>query len=331
MIKLGAKAASLAKNDKSTAHVAQIASADVEQSDFGDVREIAVAEMRPDPSQARKMNISLEMLRNPDAVADAETRHHVDAILGLAESLRTAKQRQPVEVYAQGAHFNIVAGERRWWAAQVAELRTLWAKVLPEKPGRLRLIQYVENAQREGLSTKETLQALTHVLSESQALGEAVSSFSQLKRVTGLPNASASRWWSILNGPEEVRVAINAGTITGLVAAERLARTADAGERAGLLELLSRAEKEGGARELLDELAKRPAQSVPVKPAKRTATRGRGRPQKVVLGTTSNLAVARLVLERIAGPLPEHIASDDARSLTRAIASAIRALEARLG
>ena len=325
MIKLGAKAASLAKNDKSTAHVAQIASADIQQSDFGDVREIAVVEMRPDPSQARRMNIDLTMLRNPESVTDPESRHHVDAILGLAESLKTAKQRQPVEVYAQGAHFNIVAGERRWWAAQIAELRTLWAKVLPEKPGRLRLIQYVENAQREGLSTKETLQALTHVLTESAALGESVSSFSLLKRVTGLPNASASRWWSILSGPEEVRVAIMSGAITGLVAAERLARTADAAERGRLLEQLSRAEREGGAREVLDELAKRsaPASSV----AAKGKARGRGRPQKVNLGATSNLSVARLVLERIGGPLPSHLAADDAKSLAKAIAAAIRVLE----
>jgi len=278
IMKLGGKAAELARNDRSTALVSKIAGAEVRQNDFADVREIAVDEIRPDPNQARKLQVSVAVLQNPEAATEPELRRKIDAILGMAESFKTAGQRQPIEVYAEGAHFVLVAGERRWWAAKVAAMLTIWAKVLPEKPSRLRLIQYVENAHREGLSTKESMQAIFEVMQESAALGEQVSSFTQLKNVTGLPKTSASRWWSIISGPEEVRVAIRDEVITGLVAAEELSKIPDVAERAKLLAEFAIAEREGGAKVILDARARRAAHATSTK-----AKRSRGRPKKYPL------------------------------------------------
>jgi ParB family transcriptional regulator, chromosome partitioning protein len=319
--KLRGKAASLAQRDKTTQMVGKLAGDEVKPDEFADIRRIPVSEMRPDPHQPRELQVTLEMLRNPQSVTDAKLKAKVESIIGLAETIIGIGQQTAIEVYTEGSRYNLVSGERRYWAARYAGLETLEAKVLPERPQRLRLKQYIENAQREGLTTKETMIALEDVVAECARVGSPVNTFSDLKKVTGMPNSSASRWWSILSGPQEVRDAIRDGKISGLMSAQAIARTGDASERKVLLEWLVRAEAEGRGTEVIQVASAKKAVVANQSKAQR------GRPKKVFFGGTSNLNVACLVLKRVLGKEPSGIDREDVDAISTAFKAALRHLE----
>jgi ParB/RepB/Spo0J family partition protein len=325
---LTGRAAELAKHDNSVAQVGSVLEREIKTDEFADVRKIPVASMRPDPEQPRELRITMDMLLDPSTVTDARTKSRVDSIVGLAATITEIGQQTSVEVYRDGAHYNIVSGERRYWAGRLAKLETLYAKVLPERPKRLRLKQYIENAQRDELDTRETLKALQSIIAESAAIGEAIKSWSDLRKVTGMSNATGSRWWAVLSGPDDVRSAILDERISSITAAEAIARTGDEAERAALIEKLSTAEKEGRATEVLRETSNRKAPELEhIEPARKPAV---GRPKKVVFGGTPNLKVARTILKRLLGSEPRGIDWSDPEAISAAFKAAIQQLEEEL-
>ena len=83
-----------------------------EASAAGGVREIEVARIRPNPNQPR-------------------THFDESALNELAESISERGVLQPILVrpHGDGATYEIIAGERRWRAAQRARLHTIPALV----------------------------------------------------------------------------------------------------------------------------------------------------------------------------------------------------------
>lgn len=325
---LTGRAAELARHDTSVAQVGSVLDREVKTDEFADVRKIAITSMRPDPDQPRELRITFEMLLDPSKVTDPRTKSRVESITGLASTITEIGQQTTVEVYRDGGHYNIVSGERRYWAGRLAKLETLYAKVLPERPKRLRLKQYIENAQRDELDTRETLKALQSILAESVSIGEPIKSWSDLRKVTGMSNATGSRWWAILSGPEDVREAILAERISSITAAEAIARTVDATERAALIEKLAIAEKEGRATEVLREEAGKKVE--PPDTAEPTRKGQVGRPKKVIFGGTPNLQVARTILKRLMGAEPKGIDWNDPEAISAAFKAAIQLIEDEL-
>ena len=78
-----------------------------------------------------------------------------------------------------------------------------------EKPKNLRNIQYVENMQREELTTWERIQNVQGIISESLAgQGEnkkELITVTFLAELSGMSRSRASHYLSILNGPEDVK------------------------------------------------------------------------------------------------------------------------------
>ena len=93
-----------------------------------------------------------------------------ERIAELAESIRAQGVVQPVLVRPvdgegdPGARYEIVAGERRWRAAQHAGLESLPAVVRPLSDADAALAALVENVQREDLSAMELARALRAIL-----------------------------------------------------------------------------------------------------------------------------------------------------------------------
>lgn len=89
-----------------------------------------------------------------------------ERIAELAESIRAQGVVQPVLVRPvdgegdSGARYEIVAGERRWRAAQHAGLESVPAIVRPLSDAEAALAALVENVQREDLSAMELARAL---------------------------------------------------------------------------------------------------------------------------------------------------------------------------
>lgn len=314
---LSPKAARVAAAQEHTAVIGDQLTAPIVRDEYADIEHIPVHSIRPDAHQARRLGINLEMLRNPEGVTDPVLRANVDEIVGLAMSLKTVKQRMPIEVYRDGGVYRLLSGERRWWAAQLADIEKLAAKVLPERPRDLRLKQFTENVQRKGLTTAEMLVGLQGIVEETRALDIEVSSPAHLRERTGLTKSTASRWWAVLNGPQDVIEALVEGRVS-VVQAEVAARIQDSDERSKYL-----AECSAGAKE--DELSK-----VVRKVKDRTeggSKRKRGRPTKMTFGSTSNVGVARVILQRVLGSEPADVDWNNPSSVNSAIKAMLKRLE----
>ncbi|WP_308389792.1 ParB/RepB/Spo0J family partition protein [Acidithiobacillus sp. AMEEHan] len=111
-----------------------------------------------------------------------QARKHFDeaALAELAESIRAEGVLQPILVRADGGGgYELLAGERRWRAAQLAELREIPALIREASEQQALVIGIIENIQRQDLDPLEEAAALQRLLDEfrlshdalAQALG----------------------------------------------------------------------------------------------------------------------------------------------------------------
>jgi ParB family transcriptional regulator, chromosome partitioning protein len=114
----------------------------------------------------------------------------------LAASIRAQGLLQPIVVRALGAQrFEIIAGERRWRAAQLAGLKQIPALVRDAPDQAVIAMALIENIQREDLAPLEEAQALQRLIGEfrlthqqiAEAIGRSRASVSNLLRLQELP------------------------------------------------------------------------------------------------------------------------------------------------
>jgi ParB/RepB/Spo0J family partition protein len=310
---LSSKASRIAAAEQHTAQIGEQLGTPIRPDEFGHVDRIQVYSIRPDPEQPRRLGVTLEMLRRPEGVEDAKLRERIDYIVALAGSLSEIGQQTPIEVYRDGSVFRLVSGERRWWAAQLAGLETLVAKVLSSRPQDLRLKQFVENAVRAELTPAETLEGLAKILAESADQGKPIETARDLHRRLGLPYSTTHRWWSILKGPQDVIDAVTRRDLPIRVAGE-IARIEDAAARAQAITLAL-------AGPAPDAASSTPSPS---------ATRRPGAKAEISLGRTTNVQVARVILQRVLGFEPKGINWKDPAAVSKALRAMLEAVEAEL-
>jgi ParB family chromosome partitioning protein len=106
------------------------------------------------------------------------------ALEELASSIRSTGIIQPVVVRRYGQHFQLLAGERRWRAAQLANLRRVPA-VLQDVPDEKALeITLIENLQREDLNPIEQARAFERLIDEFHLTQEEAAERTGKDRVT---------------------------------------------------------------------------------------------------------------------------------------------------
>ena len=114
----------------------------------------------------------------------------------LAASIRAQGLLQPIVVRAVGAQrFEIIAGERRWRAAQLAGLKQIPALVREAADQSVIAMALIENIQREELAPLEEAQALQRLIGEfrlthqqvAEAIGRSRAAVSNLLRLLELP------------------------------------------------------------------------------------------------------------------------------------------------
>lgn len=96
-------------------------------------------------------------------------------LLELADSIRQHGIVQPLLVRPRGDRFELVAGERRWRAAQLAGLTEVPAMVRSLKDAEALKIALVENLQREDLNPLEEAEAYSRLMQEFEMTQEEVS------------------------------------------------------------------------------------------------------------------------------------------------------------
>lgn len=125
----------------------------------------------------------------------------------LADSIRSQGIIQPIVVRAEGDHFELVAGERRWRAAQIAGIQKIPA-VIRELDGKsAAVISLIENIQREDLNPLEESQALLRLIDEFDLTHQ------QVADSIGRSRASVSNLLRLLDLADPVKDQVNRGLL----------------------------------------------------------------------------------------------------------------------
>jgi len=112
------------------------------------------------------------------------TRFREEALDELSRSIQTSGIIQPLVVRPIGSRFQLIAGERRWRAAQRAGL-TKVAVIVRQASDELALeLTLVENIQREDLNAIEAARAFELLMAEAQLTQEDVATRTGKDRAT---------------------------------------------------------------------------------------------------------------------------------------------------
>jgi ParB family chromosome partitioning protein len=126
----------------------------------------------------------------------------------LAESISSTGLVQPIVVRRKGERFEIVAGERRWRAAQIAGLLRLPVHVADVSDANLLRTALIENIQREDLNPIEEALAYKR-LGEDSALTQ-----EQIAAAVGKDRTTVANHLRLLRLPEQVRARVASGELS---------------------------------------------------------------------------------------------------------------------
>ncbi len=179
------------------------------------VEKIPAASLQPSPYQPRK---------------------HFDetALQELAESVKRHGIVQPLVVTPAGkdGKYTLIAGERRWRAAQIAKLDTVPALIRTSKELEQMELALIENVQRVDLSPLEQAVSIER-LHEQFSL-----SYDDIAKRLGKAHSTVNNTVRLLRLPTDARDALAAGRITEGHARAILALKGDADRQAYLLKTI---------------------------------------------------------------------------------------------
>ena len=137
------------------------------------------------------------------------TRMDEGSLYELAQSIRSQGVMQPILVrpVAEPGHYEIIAGERRFRAAQLAGLDEVPVLVKPVADEAAAVMALIENIQREDLNPLEEAQGLQRLVRDFGLTHE------QAAQAVGRSRSAASNLLRLLNLAEAVQQLLMAGDI----------------------------------------------------------------------------------------------------------------------
>ncbi len=143
----------------------------------------------------RMATLDIDQLRRGQYQPRTDMR--TESLDDLAESIRQQGIMQPIVVRqlpGAGGQYEIIAGERRWRAAQLAELQSVPVIVRDVSDETALALSLIENIQRENLNPLEEALALSRLVNEfglthaeaAQAVGRSRAAVSNLLRLLDL-------------------------------------------------------------------------------------------------------------------------------------------------
>jgi ParB family chromosome partitioning protein len=190
----------------------------------------------PDPPRSGPMEVDIDLL----APSDQQPRLMIDdaKLDELAASIKANGIIQPILVRRTGSAYRIIAGERRWRAAQRAGLLKVPVLVrnVPEGSERQLLeLALVENLQREDLNPVDEALAYQRLADEFGMTQD------QIAAAVGKDRTSVANYVRLLRLPEEVRGDLSSGALSMGHARALLALADPAAQRQAAREVISRA------------------------------------------------------------------------------------------
>jgi ParB family chromosome partitioning protein len=155
-----------------------------------ELRELPVELISPNPQQPRRV-------------------FEEEALVALAESLRDRGVLQPILVRPlAGGTYELIAGERRWRAAQLAGLDTIPAIVRPDDDAASLELALIENMAREDLNPLEAARAVAALVEELGLTREEVG------RRVGRSRVAVSNLLRLLELPDDALELIGDGVLS---------------------------------------------------------------------------------------------------------------------
>jgi len=193
----------------------------------------SINEIRPNSSQPRKE-------------FDEET------ISELANSIKEKGILQPLVVRTVEKGYEIIAGERRWRAAQRAGVTRVPVIIKEASDREVLELALIENLQREDLNPIEEAVAYQHLIDEFEMTHEEVS------RQIGKVRSTITNQLRLLKLPEEAKAALIAGDITAGHARAILSIESPAEAREALNAIQKQRLSVRNTEQLIKKMSKRP-------------------------------------------------------------------------
>jgi ParB family chromosome partitioning protein len=190
----------------------------------------------PEPARSGVMEVDIDLL----APNEQQPRLQMDdgRLEELAQSIRSNGIIQPILVRRVGSGYRIIAGERRWRAAQRAGLHKVPVVIRDVADGadkQLLELALIENIQRENLNPVDEAQAYQRLSDEFHLTQD------QIAAAVGKDRSSVANFMRLLRLPEEVRAALVSGALSMGHARALLALADGAAQRHAAREVISRA------------------------------------------------------------------------------------------
>jgi ParB family chromosome partitioning protein len=158
-------------------------------TNHGETRKIAITRIHPSVLQPRK-------------------DFPPEALEQLADSIRAQGIIQPLVVRPKAGDFELIAGERRWRASQLAGLTEVPVVVREANDSAVLEMMLIENLQRENLNPIEEAQGYQQLIAQFNLNQE------EAAVKVGRNRATVANALRLLKLPEEVRELIRKGEIT---------------------------------------------------------------------------------------------------------------------
>ena len=158
------------------------------------------------PMQGGPQEIDIDLIE--PSPYQPRTKFHEQGLDELARSIKASGIIQPLVVRPMGSKFQLIAGERRWRAAQRSGLNKVSA-IVKQVPDELALeMTLVENIQREDLNAIEAARAFERLMDEFHLTQEAVA------ERTGKDRATVANAIRLLKLEKQIQDWIEEGKLT---------------------------------------------------------------------------------------------------------------------
>jgi len=258
----------------------------------------------PEPARSGPIDVDIDLL----APNQQQPRLNMDEskLEELAASIKANGIIQPILVRRTGNTYRIIAGERRWRAAQRAGLQRVPVVVrdVPEGDKQLLELALIENLQREGLNPIDEALAYQRLAEEFSLTQE------QIAAAVGKDRSSVANFMRLLKLPEEVRADLASGVLSTGHARALLALPDAAAQRHAAREAIARRlsvrETEALVKKLSTPRPRAAAAAAAPAPAADVHTRAAEDRMRFALGTQ-----VRIVRRGAGGRIEIEFASED--------------------
>lgn len=157
---------------------------DVQTEGSSSISEIALAQIHPNPNQPRREF-------DPEALQE------------LADSIREIGIIQPITLrQMEDGTYEIIAGERRWRASQMAGLESIPAYIRTADDENVMEMALIENIQRQDLNAVEIALAYQHLLEQYELTQD------RLSERVGKKRATITNYLRLLKLPATIQMAL---------------------------------------------------------------------------------------------------------------------------